>query len=179
MPSITIHIAIGKEYIRKHRGEIKNENDFLKGTIMPDLNESMTEIIPQKNITHFSKEHKNEINIDLFLKDKEVNLDNDYWKGYLLHLLTDDYFYNVYFKKEYEVVVNNNDNFYYDADCLNSILMPKYKIKEISTLKKYMTIDKNKTEPKYLKEDKVIDFIEKMSDIDLKKEIENLKKGME
>lgn len=97
---------------------------------------------------------------------------DDYWKGYLLHLLTDDYFYNVYFKEEYEAVVNNNDNFYYDADCLNSVLMPKYKIKEITTLKKYMTIDKNKTEPKYLKVDKVIDFIEKMSDIDLNKEIE-------
>ena len=48
MPGFTIHIAITKEYVEKHKNEIKNENEFIEGTIAPDLNEEMTEIAKNK-----------------------------------------------------------------------------------------------------------------------------------
>lgn len=177
MPSLTIHIAIGKEYIRKHKEEIKNETEFIKGTIAPDLNESMTELNKNKNITHYGKwgNYQVKTDIELFLNDEKVDISKDYWKGYLLHLLVDYYFYNKYFKKEYEDIIKNNDKFYYDFDCLNYILIPKYRIDVINSLKKYMAIDKNRTKTKYLKEDKIINFIEKMSNIDFEKEIETIK----
>ena len=37
MPGIVIHIACAKEYIRKHKNEIKNIDRFIKGTIEPDI----------------------------------------------------------------------------------------------------------------------------------------------
>ena len=37
MPSFTMHIAIANEYIRKHKNEIKNIKEFVKGNIYPDF----------------------------------------------------------------------------------------------------------------------------------------------
>ena len=177
MPNLTTHIVIGKEYIKNHKDEIKDKDEFIKGTIMPDLNKEMTELSKIKNITHYGKweKYQRKINFEMFLEDKNVKLNKDYWKGYLLHLLSDHYFYNKYFIKEYEIVVNNNDNFYYDSDCLNYTLMKKYEIEAIPTLERYMIRDKNKTKPKYLKIEKIIDFINIMSGIDLEKEIKIVK----
>lgn len=181
MPSLVTHIAIGKKYIEKHKNQEINEEEFLKGSIMPDLNEEMTELSKTKNITHYGKweGYKREINIDLFLKDSKVELAKDYWRGYLLHLLTDYYFYDIYFKEEYDEVIKNNDNYYYDFDSLNNILIPKYNIIPIKNLEKYMMIDENKTEPQYLNKEKVINFIEKMSDLNLDEQIKKVEeKGM-
>ena len=36
MPGFTIHIAIAKEYARKHKEEIRNIDEFIEGTIAPD-----------------------------------------------------------------------------------------------------------------------------------------------
>ena len=36
MPGFVIHIAIAKEYERKHKNEIKNTEEFIKGAIAPD-----------------------------------------------------------------------------------------------------------------------------------------------
>ncbi len=99
MPGFTIHIAIAKEYVEKHKNEIKNENEFIEGTIAPDLNEEMTEIAKNKSVTHYGKwgKYQVETNIKEFLEDEKVKIDKDYWKGYLLHLIVDHYFYNKFF----------------------------------------------------------------------------------
>lgn len=36
MPGFTIHIAIAKEYAKKHEKEIKSMDEFIEGTIAPD-----------------------------------------------------------------------------------------------------------------------------------------------
>ncbi len=172
MPGFTIHIAIGKEYIKKHKLEIKNEKEFIKGSIAPDLTENFTEIAKNKDITHYGiwKDDETKIHIDKFLNDKKVDLRKDFWKGYFLHLLTDKYFYNQTFKQELEEIIKNNDKFYNDYDCLNEVIIEKYKIDIEENIKKYMNFIKK--EPKYLKKDKVIKFIEDMSQLDLNEEVE-------
>ena len=102
MPGFTIHLAIGEQYIKKHKEEIKNKKEFIKGIIAPDLNEKMTDIEKNKSKSHYGKweEYSATTNIEQFLKDKNVNVNEDYWKGYFLHLLTDYYFYNIDFLKE-------------------------------------------------------------------------------
>lgn len=182
MPGLTIHISIGKEYIRKHTKEIKNEKEFIKGTIAPDLNESMTELNKNKSISHYGKwgNYKVKTDIEVFLKDEKVDMSKDYWKGYLLHLLVDHYFYNKCFKEEHELAMKNKDKFYDDYDILNCCLVPRYNIKILDNIKKYMSPYKKDCEPRYLKLDKVTNFIDKMSGINLQEEIEIInKEGME
>ena len=36
MAGYVIHLAIGEEYIRKHKYDIKDRKEFLKGIVAPD-----------------------------------------------------------------------------------------------------------------------------------------------
>lgn len=180
MPGFTIHIATAKEYMKKHKLEIKNEQEFINGAIAPDMNENLEGPAEDKSKTHYGKWGKYEVTtyIDKFLKDLKVNLEDDFWKGYFLHLLTDHYFYNKVFKEEHQQIIKNNDRFYYDYDCLNRSLIERYKIDILDNIKKFMNMYEEK--PKYLKESKIIDFIEEISSMNIEDKIEIIKReGME
>ena len=182
MPGFTIHIAVAKEYIKKHKCEIKDENEFIKGTIAPDLNENMTDIAKDKSSTHYGRwgNYRVKTDIKAFLEDPKVDISKDYWKGFMLHLLVDHYFYNKQFKHELKMIIQNKDKFYYDYDALNYDLISIYKIEILENIKKYMNTTKSDEEPKYLKLDKIIKFIDEISSLDLEKQIDIIKKyGME
>ena len=180
MPSFTIHIAVAKEYIKKHRFEILNEDEFIEGSIAPDLEDDMITPAKDKNKTHYGDWNiwPVEIHFDKLFKEKKVNLNQDFWKGYLLHLLTDLYFYTKAFPKETKYIIENNDSFYKDYNCLNKDIMKKYNIDIIENLKNYMIFAHGKT--RYLEKEKIISFIEEVSKINLDEEIEkiNKKKGV-
>ena len=180
MPGFVIHLAIGKEYIKKHDNEIKNMEEFMKGVVAPDLNEDMTKKAEDKNKTHYGKWVENTtIDIEQFLQDKKINMENDYWKGYYMHLLTDYYFCNIDFKEELKQIIKKQDTFYFDYDCLNKELIKKYNIKcTINYIREYMNcIDEH---PKYLEYNKIIKFIEKISNLKIEETIKIIKeKGME
>lgn len=182
MPGFTIHIAIAKQYIAKHKLEIKDEEQFIKGVIAPDMNEKLDGPAEDKSKKHYGKWGKYEVetHINEFLNDLKIDIKQDYWKGYFLHLLTDHYFYNKdkYFKQEHQEMVKNNDRFYYDYDCLNKKLIEKYEIEIFDNIRKYMNIYEG--EPKYLKETKIIDFIEQISNMNIQDKIKIInQKGME
>ena len=180
MPGYTIHIAIAKQYKKKHELEIKNEEEFIKGVIAPDMNENLDGPSEDKSKTHYGKWGKYEVStvIEDFLNDSKVDIKQEFWKGYFLHLLTDHYFYNKYFKKEHQEIIKNNDRFYYDYDCLNKELIEEYHIQILENIKDYMNFYDE--EPKYLKIDKLIDFIELISNMNIQDKIEVIKqKGME
>jgi len=180
MPGFTIHIAIAKEYMKKNKNEIKNEEEFIKGVIAPDMNEKLDGPAEDKSKNHYGKWGKYEVTtyIDEFLKDTKVDMAQDFWKGYFMHLLTDHYFYIKYFKKEHEEIVKNNDRFYYDYDCLNKSLIERYQIQLLDNIKKHMNMFDE--EPKYLKESKVIEFIDIISNMNIEEKAETIKqKGME
>lgn len=175
MPGFTIHIAIAKEYARKHINEITNINEFIEGNIAPDYiaieNKNIT-----KSKTHYgiwgdwSKDNQ-KINLNEFLQDKKVDISEDYWKGYFLHLLADDYFDRITFREEAKKAKENKESFHKDYDCLNKIIIEKYKITPIPKIQKYMHNINEKT--KYLNIDKIINFIDEISNTDLDKQVEN------
>jgi len=180
MPGYTIHIAIAKQYKKKHELEIKSEDEFIKGVIAPDMNENLDGPSEEKSKTHYGKWGKYEVTtfIDEFLNDSKVDITKDFWKGYFLHLLTDHYFYNKYFKQEHQEMIKNNDRFYYDYDCLNKELIEEYHIQILNNIKNYMNFYDEK--PKYLKKAKLIDFIELISNMNIQDKVEMIKqKGME
>lgn len=83
MPSFTIHLAVAKKYLEKHKNE--NEEEFYRGVIDPDLKDKAT--------SHFGK-YSSEPDLNRYCR--EVGLNSSYKRGYFLHLLTDDLFYNKY-----------------------------------------------------------------------------------
>lgn len=117
-------------------------------------------------------------NIDEFLEDLKVDMNKDYWKGYFVHLLSDYYFYQKDFGNEYSEIIKNRDKFYYDYDCLNKELVEIYDIPELDYINKY--INYIEEQPKYLERDKVVEYIEKVSDFNITDEVKIIKeKGME
>ena len=180
MPGFTIHIAIAKEYVKKHKLEIKNEEEFIKGVIAPDMNKELNGPAEDKSKNHYGKWGKYEVTtyINEYLEDPKIDIQQDYWKGYFLHLLSDHYFYNKYFKKEHQEMIKNNDRFYYDYDCLNKGLIEKYKNEIFENIKRYMNMYDEK--PKYLEESKITNFIEEISNMNIQQKIDQIKeKGME
>lgn len=180
MPGFVIHLAVAKQYLKYHPGEIQNREDFENGIIAPDLDASQNEIERNKSKTHYGKwgNYETEINLDQFLQDPKVDLFQDFWKGYFLHLLTDYYFYERFFQKETFEVKQNQDKFYQDYDVLNASLISKYDLPFRKDLQKFISFREGT--PKYLNLEKILDFIEFVSHLDLTKQQKIIEKqGME
>lgn len=177
MAGFMIHLAIGKRYIEKHKLEIENEEEFYRGIIAPDLYEGNYK---NKSESHYGMwgDYQAITNIDEFLKDSKVDMSKDYWKGYFVHLLSDYYFYQKDFCNEYSEIIKNRDKFYSDYDCLNKELIEMYDIPKLDNINNY--INYIERQPRYLKRDKVVEYIEKVSDFNIKDEVKIIKeKGME
>lgn len=180
MAHIAIHEIIADRYIQKHQLEINNEHEFVKGSVAPDLNDEMTERRIDKDSSHYGKWSNGEVktNINKFLEDDKVDINEDYWKGYFLHLLTDHYFYNKHFNEEFEDMKKNHDSFGFDYYYIFKEIFEKYQFTLSKYTIKYINIKEGKT--RYLKLDKIIDFIEEISNMNIKDEVQIIKqKGME
>ncbi len=115
MPGYIIHLAVAKEYIRNFR--IKDEDEFLKGTIAPDL---LATTLPEgKEKTHYSPTGGSQVNLKQFLKENKIT--SSYMEGYFLHLVVDYLFYNQYF-------TNFDTRLCNDYDKTNKQLIEKYNI---------------------------------------------------
>lgn len=172
MPGFCIHLIIAKEYNRKHKNEIKDFDEFCKGTIKPDLNDTLDNICKDKLKSHYgilrpTNDGTFYTDLPRFVKENLTKIKTDFYKGYLLHLLADDYFYNDYFNSEVEKAFINKESFHSDFDAINSDLESKYDFKLPKELLKYT--GENNNSPKYLDFDRVCDYIDKISNIDLEK----------
>ena len=114
MAGYVIHLAVAKEYLRNFR--IKDESEFLRGAIAPDLLSQ-----EDKKATHYSEQGGSGVNLKEFLKHNSIS--TAYMKGYFLHLVTDYLFYNKYFPNTI-----NETKQYNDYDILNKELIEKYNI---------------------------------------------------
>ncbi|MFQ9264164.1 MAG: hypothetical protein ACLR44_03580 [Clostridia bacterium] len=148
MAGYVIHLAVAESYIKKHEDDIKDYNRFIEGVIFPDS-------ISDKSITHYG-EKSSKTDLKAFLEDNKI--DNDYNKGYFLHLVTDYIFYNKllkYFSKD----------IYNDYDILNEKLQKKFNVTLPENIKDKVFYKEGKT--KVLKLENIIKFIEDVSDYKL------------
>ena len=83
MPKIQTHLHFGVLYMNQF--EIKDENAFLLGCAYPD-SWHLDELDARNK--HYKKESTSQCNLDLFLKD--FNLNNEFNLGYYLHLWLDN-----------------------------------------------------------------------------------------
>ena len=95
MPSQIIHLAIAKKYMQKHPGVIKDEQAFIDGNILPDLN-------PDKAVSHCGirremhdlvKRNQEKVNPQKFAETHDMSLELN--QGQYLHLFVDYQYYNV------------------------------------------------------------------------------------
>ena len=179
MAGFSIHLAIAKRHIEKNK--TNNEIDLYKGVIDPDL-------VDDKNISHYT--NRDEIDtlyeclkfsagLYEFLKDN--NIETDYNKGIFIHLLTDYLFFNTFLDKNYMLNAKYEDfpkDLYYSYDKSNEYIEKKYNISSIFDnveLKTHGEKIKNDYKPidgEYnllIDENKIYEFIEFVSDIDLEK----------
>lgn len=178
MASFNIHLAVGKRYLEK-TNIIKNEKDFYKGIIEPDL-------VSDKKTTHYTGTNDKSdllkyLSLKVQLKEylKNESTDSDYQKGVFLHLITDYLFFNTFFDNEYLSNISYYDfckDLYYSYDITNKYLEEKYKIDCTEFLNQINNnIEKDKKEKNtinclgtnILPVDSLDDFIEYVSSINL------------
>lgn len=157
MPGYIIHIAIAKEYTKKHKGENENIKEFIDGTIQPDL-------VKPKSESHYGKSPAY-TNLKKYLENNKI--DDSFKRGEFLHLIADYLFYNFYLDKIDKEIIHN------DYDILNSELIEKYKIEYIpNCIKNNIFFKKGKTkilEKKLIL--KVIDEISSLNIYEVEKEV--------
>ena len=188
MASFNIHLAVGKRYIEKNPDKIKDEDKFFDGVLAPDL-------APDKEVSHFGKPRNSNDTVSEFLAKKvdlrryflSVKNPSDYDTGVYIHLLTDYLFYTDFFGSEYlnswgktEYFVND---LYYSYDLVNDHLKAKYgvdceeylrRINNDILIKKRKQVVQNENPKDVLPIEKLDEFIENVSDINLEKYRKNI-----
>ena len=147
MPSFTIHLAIAKKYLEKHPEE--NEEAFYNGVIDPDLKD--------KSTSHFGK-YSNTSDLNRYCR--EVGLNSSYNRGYFLHLLTDDLFYNKYLERFLNEI-------YDDYNIINQSIINKYGIEIPDKIKDLVKFESGET--RLLDFDSICKFIDTVGNIELEK----------
>lgn len=168
MPSFNIHIAIANEYMKYHPNEIKKKEDFIKGSIAPDLGSNKYE-------SHYDNYAERHNGLSKFVEQTKIDIGSDYGKGYFLHLIADELFYHKIFREECMIAKKMNTNFYHDWDCLNKPIIEKYKIKKVpeEAMKYFNIMLEEKTQ--FLDFEKIKKFIEQLSKISLKEQEKRIK----
>lgn len=160
MPGYIIHLCLAKEYMRKHKKQM--ETSFFDGTVSPDQTND-------KYKTHFLD--KSTVGANLYNFLLEQKLDTVYNEGYFLHLVADCLFYNKYFSGWRKM---DSKLLYNDYDILNKPLIEKYSIKYVPEgLEKYFNVSKTGETIEY-HYDKVIQFIEDVSNYNLQELAEEI-----
>lgn len=147
MPGYVVHIAIAKEYLRKHN--IKYSKDFILGSVAPDF----TDI---KSKTHYGKSPAY-TNLKNFLSENDIN--TEYTKGFFLHLVTDYLFYNKYITKIEKPQIYN------DYDYTNKNIIEKYEITLPKEVENKVFFKEGK--PKILTLNLAYKVIDEVSNLDL------------
>lgn len=158
MANYTLHIAIAKEYLKKHKKY--DEEEFIKGTIYPDT-------VKNKEFTHFSKTSA-DCNLMEFLS--KYSIEDSYYAGWFLHLIVDIEFYHNYLDWDNRVD-KNKELLYQDYDILNKEVIEKYNIILPDEIKDVCKEKEGKLT--YIKRKTIYDFIKKIASIDIEKLVSN------
>lgn len=177
MASSSIHLAIAKKYLEKHKD--LEHKEFIKGTLYPDAAED-------NDATHYTLKNRGTDNVSHvrgkvqlydFLKEHETM--DSFEKGWFLHLITDFLFFQECFTEEYLTNTKQKEfckELYHAYDCVNLYMEEKYHVVkedyEAYPSEYYSGIP---YEECILSKEMVDAFIERVSSIDLEKYIDKIK----
>ena len=165
MASIYMHLFIAQEYLKKNNNK-ENENEFIGGNIAPDL-------VDDKPKSHYGSTTAKP-NLRVFLKNNNVN--NSYYRGYFLHLLTDYLFYNYLIDIDKVVeqigVEEWKRKLYKDYNSINSKIAKKINIETPEEIKKYVVSEDEATE--LFQEQDLFDFLINIASINIDEMIKQI-----
>lgn len=147
MASYTIHLAVAKLYLEKHP-KIK-QDVFNRGVVMPDL--------LKKPESHYGMATSSP-NLEKFKSTN--NLQDDFKKGYYLHLKTDYLYYNEFITKE-----QFTEKIYDDYDKINQAIIERYQLDIPEEVKEYVKFQFGT--PSILHIEEVILFIDILGNLEL------------
>lgn len=153
MASLTIHIAIANEFLKRNPEYDKNE--FIRGTIDPDL-------VEDKTTTHF---YDKEYYTDYKLFFDEYNLDKGYYAGWYMHLIVDWLFYKGLLNNWENRPDKDPNKLYDDYDFVNQDIIEKYDLEIVDRIKHFMQYRDGI--PEILNVDQLHDFVDEISQIKL------------
>lgn len=159
-----MHLAIAEEYM-KHNF-IKNRTAFLDGTLEPDL-------LPDKISSHFGSYEKpksirellkSRMSLEKYVRESEIT--SDFEKGYFLHMIVDDLFYEYIYSEDIEQQTPEQAkvDMYSDYDFVTHHILLKYKI-EKDRIKQFL--NSKKGTPVYFTAEDCDKFISATGKIDL------------
>ncbi len=134
MASAIIHLCVAKE-VNKYLG--MDEYQILLGSIAPDISKQIGET---KEISHFL-DHSNEDdipNINHFLTKYEDDLTNPFTMGYLIHLLTDKYWFRDYVYKFIERYATDRNKKELTYTAIKDVIYNDYTNINIDLIDRYM-----------------------------------------
>lgn len=180
MACATIHLAIAKKYLEKHKNI--NWDDFIAGTLYPDVDSDndathyTDKIRGKDNVSHV----RGKVNLYAFLKEHE-SLD-DFELGWFLHLVTDYLFFEECFTNDYLLGISYEEfckELYHAYYCVNLYLEEKYNLNREYYYKAYPDAYYSGIpyEECILPRKTVDNFIERVDKIDLNAYIEKIKEN--
>lgn len=124
MPSIAAHFACADLVYKRLHNKSINKDKFYIGCILPDIIDD--------NDSHYKTKGKYYLVPDIKKYQKETKLDKDIQKGYLCHLLLDNYFLDEYviqnIKDYNKINLFSEHMIYSDYTNINSSLVEKFNI---------------------------------------------------
>lgn len=128
MPSQITHLAIAKRYLQLHPKQIKDVQRFIDGSVLPDLaaDKAAAHCGVRTEFNDVVKRNREKVNPELYRTTHDMN--DDFHKGWYLHLLTDDQFYNVLLRSYFAGVSMNQSSIdlFESTQRDNPYLMDKY-----------------------------------------------------
>lgn len=159
MPGYVIHLAIAKKQLEQ--GKINDVEEYIRGTMAPDL-------LKRQGIdSHYG--YSSNPGFKQFFR--EHTIENDYEKGYFLHLVTDYLFYNKFIDLE-----KWTPDLYRDYDALNKPIVQMYGI-DLPEEVRDETQFCDET-PQMLKLEDVVSFIDTVGKMDLEEIYKKMIKKM-
>ena len=170
MASLYMHLFVAQEYLKKNSNKEK-ENEFIEGSIAPDL-------VDDKPKSHYGPITAKP-NLRAFLKNNNVN--NSYYRGYFLHLLTDYLFYNYLIDIDKVVeqigVEEWKRKLYKDYNGISSKIANRINIETPEQLKKYVVSEEEATE--LFREQDLFDFLVNIARINIDEMVKKIQKEKE
>lgn len=190
MPCLAMHLAIAKEYLKKHTDE--NKKEFILGTIapdidMPDIDRYIKGVESDKNSHHFVENYnttdaieymRRKVNFDKFFTYNDLS--TSFLRAYFLHLISDYKFFGEYVThKDIEGISAKEikEKGYADYNRITPKLIEKYNLIIPESIIEIVS-GHSDGELEIIKEEQVYKFINDIANInihDFKKDILKLK----